>query len=149
MGRINKYAEAVEPRLEDIREWSRLMTEKQITERLGVAVTTWERYKKAHPELRQALQSGREKLREDCMSALIKKALGHKEKVQKVTVRQVDGRTTRVIYEDESYYPPDTGALHLLLKNIDSSWHNDDAAILKMKQKELELQERKLETSEW
>ena len=145
MGRKNKYAEAVKPHLDEIREWIRTMTEEQIAKRVGVSVSTWERYKKAQPELREALQNGREYLRVDVMSALIKKALGQTVKTRKKHIKIVDGVSTTDIDEVETYYPPDTAAMSMLLKNIDPDWHNDDFETLKLKWAKLELEKEKAE----
>lgn len=149
MGRKNRYEEAVQPHLTEIEDWIRTMTEDQVAKRLGVSVSAFERYKKAQPELRKALQNGREWLRVDCMSALIKKALGHKETTTKKTVRKVDGVKTTYVEETESYYPPDTGALHLLLKNIDPEWHNDDQTTINIKREQLELEKEKAAANNW
>ena len=47
------------------------------------------------------------------------------------------------------YAQPDTGAIHLLLKNIDPEWHNDDKATLDLKKEQLELAKKKQEADEW
>ena len=149
MGRKNKYDEAVKPHLKDIEDWIRTMTEEQIAKRLGVSVSTLERYKKANPELRAALQNGREWLRVDAMSALIKRALGHKETVKKRVVREEDGKKKTFLEEVEQYFPPDTGALHLLLKNIDPTWRNDDQTTVEIKKEKLKLDKERAENNQW
>lgn len=145
MGRKNKYAETVEPHLSDIQDWIRTMTEKQIAKRLGISESSMEKYKKAHPELREALQNGREYLRVDVMSALIKKALGQTVKTQRKHIKIVGGVSTTEIDEVETYYPPDTAALSMILKNIDPNWHNDDQATLDLKAARLEIERMKAE----
>ena len=49
----------------------------------------------------------------------------------------------------KKYAQPDTGAAHLLLKNLDPNWHNDDAETLDIKKKQVELQKQKLEQDNW
>ena len=44
---------------------------------------------------------------------------------------------------------PDLGSIHLLLKNIDPEWHNDDKATLDLKKEQLELAKKKQEADEW
>ena len=149
MGRKNKYDEAVKPYLEEVKGWIRTMTERQIASRLGISETSFERYKKKHPELCEALDQVRKWLRADAMSALIKKACGHKVTVQHKRIRTVDGKKTIDIDEDEVYYPPDTGALHLLLKNIDPEWRNDDMTTVRLKQAHLELEKEKAANNNW
>lgn len=54
-----------------------------------------------------------------------------------------------MIEEYERYSPPDTGAIHLLLKNLDPSWRNDDQATMNMKREKLELEKQKAEQDNW
>ena len=49
----------------------------------------------------------------------------------------------------KKYAVPDTGAIHLLLKNNDPEWHNDDKQTMELKKKQVELQERKIELDEF
>ena len=49
----------------------------------------------------------------------------------------------------KKYAQPDTGAAHLLLKNLDPNWRNDDAETMKIKKKTVELQQQKLEQDNW
>ena len=44
---------------------------------------------------------------------------------------------------------PDTGAIHLLLKNIDPNWRNDDATTLELKKRQTEIAEKKADAAEW
>ena len=53
------------------------------------------------------------------------------------------------IEEYEQVYPPDVAAIHLLLKNLDSEWHNDDERILKIKEEQVKIQKEKAENSAW
>ena len=51
-GRKGKYETNVKPYFEEIKEWCRTMTEKQIAEKLGVGESTFAAYKNQHPELK-------------------------------------------------------------------------------------------------
>ena len=149
MGRRNRYATHVEPYLEDITEWIQLMDEYQIAGQLGIAVSTFEKYKNEHPELCDALKDGKEKLTVQLKTTLKQKALGFKYTERKITLRNVDGKQVKVVEEFERYAVPDLGSIHLLLKNLDDSWHNDDVETIKQKQKALEQTDKKIERSEW
>lgn len=60
MGRKNRYKELVFPHLEEInRKIRQGVTESEIAKALGVSVATFENYKLAHPELREALSKGK------------------------------------------------------------------------------------------
>ena len=145
-GRPNKYETVVKPRLNEIEKMCLTMTEKQIAKALGVNPSTWCEYKNKYPELSEAIKRGHESLIIELRSTLIKKAKGFTY-TEKKTVKKNGKVETEEIYEKASL--PDVAALNLLLKNYDKdNWANDPQA-LKLRQKELELQERKIEQGEW
>ena len=51
------------------------------------------------------------------------------------------------IYERER--PADIVALHMLLKNEDPTWRDDDFETLQMKKKQLEIAQQKADNAEW
>jgi len=147
MGKASRYETLVKPFLQEIPKWYRDMTERQIAKKLGIAVSTWEQYKTQHEELRACLKGGREELIYELKDALRQKAKGFHYKETKRTIRDVDGKKTQLVEEYDRYSPPDVGAIHLLLKNLDENWHNDDAATMALKREQLELSKQKAE--EW
>lgn len=149
MGRKNKYETHVEPYLKEIQEWYETLTEAQIARKLSVSVASFENYKLRYPELVEALQSGKEVLIEQLKDSLKKKAKGFHYTETKKTIRDVNGQRTQVIEEFERYSPPDTGAIHLLLKNLDDTWRNDDKATMDIKRQKIELEKQKAETDNW
>jgi hypothetical protein len=151
MGRKSLYDTHVKPYLNQIQEWYSDLDERQIAvDKLGIAVSTWEKYKKEHEELRNVLKNGRQNLVIELKASLKKKAKGFYYEETKECIREADdGRKIKTVEKYKKYAQPDTGALHLLLKNLDDNWHNDDKATLDLKQKQLELTERKIEQNEW
>lgn len=149
MGRKNKYETHVQPRLEEIKLWYGTMTEAQIAKKLGVSVASFENYKLSYPELVECLTSGKEILIEELKETLKRKAKGFHYTETKKTIRNVNGNKTQVIEEYERYSPPDTGAIHLLLKNLDDEWRNDDKATMDLKREKLELEKSKAENEAW
>ena len=150
MGRKSRYETHVKPYLNQIQEWYEDLDEKQIAvDKLGIAVSTWEKYKKENPELRDVLKRGKQQLVSELKTSLKKKAKGFYYEETKTCIRELGGKQVKTIEKYKKYAQPDTGALHLLLKNLDDNWHNDDKATLDLKQKQLELTERKIEQSEW
>ena len=151
MGRKSKYETHVLPHLDKIPEWYQFMTQAQICRKLGISVKTWESYKKTYPELLESLKKGKEELVCELKSVLKKKALGFyytdvKEK------SEVDENGNLVVVERHSvtrYCPPDLGSIHLLLKNLDENWHNDDTPTLKLKQEQIEIQKQKADSDFW
>ena len=149
MGRKNKYETHVQPFLNDIAEWYELLTEQQIAKKLGVSVASFENYKNQYPELRDCLKNGKEHLIEELKSSLKKKAKGYFYEETKTYVKEEKGQTVKIIEKYKRYAQPDTGAIHLLLKNLDETWRNDDQVTVDMKREKLDLDKQKAEAENW
>ena len=150
MGRKSRYETHVLPYLQQIQEWCQDLDEKQIAvERLGIAISTWENYKKKYPELREVLKKGRQQLVGDLKAALKKKAKGFTYEETKTTIRDEGGKTVTTVEKLKKYAQPDTGAIHLLLKNLDPEWTNDDQTTIDLKRDQLELAKQKAEADNW
>lgn len=149
MGRKSRYESHVQPFLEQVKEWYGLLNESQIASKLGVGVTSFEKYKREHAELREALSRGKEELVLDLKSTLKKKAKGFEYEETKTYIRSVDGKETKIVERYKRYSPPDTGAIHLLLKNLDETWRNDDRETMDLKRQRLEMEKEKNEANNW
>ena len=150
MGRKDKYQTHIQPKLKKISEWKQVMTESQIAKRLGVSVSSFEKYKIREPELLEALKAGNEELIEELKSTLKKKAKGFTYEEKKVTQKIEDGKVISTTVEKyERYAPPDLGAIHLLLKNLDDTWRNDDKATQDLKKEQVEIAKMKAEENNW
>ena len=143
------YETEVKPYLSDIEEWAGLLTDTQIAARLGIHRETFRRYQKAHPEIQEAMARGRKTLVQTLKETLKKKAVGFEYKETKTVYRDVDGKQTKMVEEYRRYSPPDTGAIHLLLKNLDDTWRNDDRETMDLKMQKLELDRKKAEEANW
>ena len=148
MAQKGKYETHVKPRLKEIAEWYEFYTEGQIAKKLGITQRTFTSYKKDHAELQEALISGRDALITDLKKTMKQKAKGFTYTETKRTIREIDGKRTVLIEEFERYAQPDTGAIHLLLKNLDETWRNDDKATMDIKRGQLELAREK-EENKW
>ena len=148
MAQKGKYETHVKPRLEEIAEWYEFYTEGQIAKKLGITQRTFTSYKKDHAELQKALISGRDALVTDLKKTMKQKAKGFTYTETKRTVREIDGKRTVLVEEYERYAQPDTGAIHLLLKNLDETWRNDDKATMDIKRGQLDLAREK-EDKKW
>ena len=42
-----------------------------------------------------------------------------------------------------------SGAIHLLLKNLDDDWRNDDKPTYELKKKQTEIMQQKADQAEW
>lgn len=149
MGRKSKYETHVKPNLEQIKEWYLELDEKQIAEKLGIAVSSWDNYKNRYPELRNALKDAKQGLVRELKASLKKKAKGFYYEETKTYIKEEGGKSIKVVEKYKKYAQPDTGALHLLLKNLDPSWTNDDKTTIELKKRQLDLTQQKIEQNEW
>lgn len=150
MGRKGKYETHVEPRLHEISKWICTMTEGQIASKLGINQSTFQRYKNKHPELAEALVEGIGNLKVELKETLKKKAQGYTYEEEKTTRKIEGGKVIAITKETyKRYAQPDTGAIHLLLKNIDEDWRNDDKTSVDLKKRQLDLTEKRIEQGEW
>lgn len=154
MGNKSKYEELVKPRLKDITKWTEDLTDAEIAERLNISRRTFATYKKEHPELREAIEKGKKVLVQQLKDTLKKKAKGfYYEEVKTVKIHNPDADADQEWIErievNRKYAQPDTGAAHLLLKNLDPTWRNDDRETMDIKKKQVELQKQKLDQDNW
>ena len=153
MGRKGKYSTHVEPYLDRVKELAATESEEYIANELGVSPSSFENYKSSHAELREVLKQGKLEGREAKVkkykSLLERRAEGFHYTETKRIVRNVDGVETQIIEKYERYSPPDVGALHLLLKNMDENWTNDDKQTMDIKREKIELERLKMEMNNW
>lgn len=102
------------------------MLESDIAKNLDVSVSTLEKHKKEHSELRQALQKGKEIVDYEVENSLYKKCVGHYVKEGKAfKCKEVyyddEGnrceRETVQVVEVDVFIPPDTMAIAIWLNN--------------------------------
>lgn len=157
MGRRDKYESHVEPKFKEIAELlssDEKITEAEIAKKVcGVGITSWEKYKNEHPELRELINKARAKQKDAKIkkykSLIEKLAEGFHYTEEKKVIRMVDGVRTQVLEEYKKYSPPNLGALHLLLKNLDETWRNDDQVTIDLKREKIALEKMKAEMNEW
>ncbi|MBO7733229.1 MAG: hypothetical protein J6S67_11765 [Methanobrevibacter sp.] len=150
----SKYDSHVKPHLDKITKWTEDLTDEQIAARLKISRKSFIEYKKQHPELVEALEKGKKRLVVELKDTLKKKAKGfYYEEVKTVKIHNPDSDAEPEWIEkieiNRKYAQPDTGAAHLLLKNLDPTWRNDDAETMKLKKQQVEIQKQKLEQDNW
>lgn len=150
-GRKCLYETTVKPRFPEIREWLQSgATEKQIADNLGIACSTFYRYKAEKKEFAELIKNGRQALILQLRGAIVKRAIGFTY-TEKKRYKKKDETGVVCEYEEETERQalPDVAALNLCLKNYDSeNWANDPQA-LEMKEKELQLRREIAESSGW
>ena len=146
MPKQSEYDTKVKPHLDKIRQWVTDFSEGQIAVKLGITQQTFIKYKKEHPELSEAILDGIQDLKDELKDTLKRKAKGFKYVETKIIEDEKNGKRIETY---EKYAQPDVGAIHLLLKNIDPEWHNDDAPTLDINRKQQEIERERLEMQKW
>ena len=151
-GRKGIYELKIKPRFSDIEKWLKGgATEKQVSQALGIAYSTFNKYKAMHEEFDTLVRTvDRSEIILDLRSALLKKAMGftYEEKKQYIK-RDEDGNQNTYTEITTKYSLPDVAAINLALKNYDTdNWANDPAQ-LELKKQELELKKQQLEKDNW
>lgn len=145
-GRKNKYHTHIKPYLKEIPEMLQSMTEEQIAKKLGVAYSSWNKYKLEFSELSEVIKKGNTSLVGELKSVLKKRAKGFQYEERKIT------KEHGVIVKEEIYVKsalPDVASINLLLKNYDKeNWSNDPQA-LEIRKQELELKKRQVDATVW
>ena len=144
----SKYESYVKPFLDEISEWTIIMSEKEIAKKLGISVNTFSTYKQQHEELRHALVDGKKRLVMEIKKKMKQSALGYYYTETKTIVKKEHGQTVSETTETYNRYAkPELGAAHLLLKNNDDTWRNDDADTMEMKRRQIEIQQQKADNA--
>ena len=150
-GRPSKYETHIKPYFEDIKRMCLYMTDRQIAEKLGVAYSSFNLYKKNKAEFSELIKEGRQNLVFELKGNLIRASKGYKYSEKKIIKERDENGNMVVVREEisEKYMRPDVAATNLLLKNYDKeNWANDPQE-LELKKKALELQKEKLESGTW
>ncbi|MEG0327755.1 MAG: helix-turn-helix domain-containing protein [Erysipelothrix sp.] len=118
-----KYVKWQQPKnLMLLESWARKLTNEQIAANIGIAPKTLYAWMNKYPEIREAVERGKEVVVSEVENALLKRATGYTETVDKVKVLN-DGGIVR--YKEDVHYPPDTTAAIFALKNMDpASWRD-------------------------
>lgn len=150
-GRKSAYETRIKPRFSEVLEWLKNgATEKQIADNLGVAYSTFNKYKAEKTEFAEFLKNGRKSLVMQLRGALVKKALGFDYvETKTVKTKDINGENVERIETTIKHSLPDVAALNLCLKNYDpDEWANDPQQ-LRMKEKELELKREIADRDAW
>jgi hypothetical protein len=160
-GRKSKWPE-VSGRLVEVEAWLRSgLTEEQVGKNLGISHTTFNDYKKKHPEFAEAVKRGRQSIVTELENMLVKRAMGYEYEEIKTSIRREggevgtdgkDGKEGReVVYTEKTvkHMPPDVGALAILLKNKAPDRYTNDRAMLELKRMELDLRKQIEEAKRW
>lgn len=151
-GRKSAYDEKIKSRFKDIEKWLKGgASEKQVAAALGVAESTWFKYKAEKAEFREFIKTvDRSEIILDLRSALLKKALGYNYDEKKQYIKEDEsGNKYKYTEITTKIAHPDVAAINLALKNYDrENWANDPQ-MLELKRQEMELRKQIAEDKEW
>lgn len=147
-GRKNVYDTMIAPRLDDIKKWASLgVTDKRMSEMLGISEQTFMKYKKEKEEFKDIILLGRSYAVEQIENAMYQSALGGKQTLKKaMKVKRVlyqKGKKDKEVevmepYEEEIYLAPNVTACIYLLKHwAKDKGYTNDPLTLEFKKEEL------------
>lgn len=151
-GRKSVYEVKIKSRFHDITNWLKGgATERQVAQALGIAYSTFNKYKATVPEFQELLQNvDRTEIILELRSALLKKALGFTyEEKKKYQKEDDEGNKYTYVEITEKQSLPDVAAINLALKNYDKENWSNDPATLDLKKQELELRKLQIEKDDW
>ncbi len=143
-GRKGVYETKIQPKFQDIKKYlEEGLSERQIAYNLGIAYSTFNKYKKEKTEFSELLCNSRASPVKELENALFRRAIGceYKERRKKV----IDGKVTEEIIIKESL--PEVSAIKYLLQNWGD--YTSDPQILSIKEREIKLKEEKLKEEQW
>lgn len=159
-GRKSVYETKVKPRFDEIKIWlEKGVTERSISQKLGIAYSTFNKYKVEKTEFSELLKINREKCVDDIENSMYEAAIGGKQVLKKYAKcrhveyengKRVSEKEIMVPYEEEIYLPPNTTAAIYLLKHWGKKrGYTNDPLTLKIKQQELKLKKEAAENNNW
>ena len=142
---------AVRERFAEIEIWLRDgLYEKQIIERLAVGKTSFEKYKREHPELAELLLRGREAQNQEVVNSLFKNATGFYYFVtEAVKVKDANGDERVEVVELKKFSMPQTDAAKYWLNNRDKKNWANNPQMIDIKREEVEIRRREANFRTW
>jgi hypothetical protein len=145
-GRKNKYYSHIEPHLKEIPELLQDMTEEQVAKKLGVAYSSWNKYKLEFKELTEVIKKGNTTLVGELKSILKRRARGFQYEERKI-IKEHGEVVKEEIYVKSAL--PDVASINLLLKNYDKENWANDPQVIELRKQELKLREKQIENNIW
>lgn len=172
-GAPKKYETQVKSRFQEIEEWLKLgITEKEIYTNLKICKDTWIKYKKENIELIDLIKNSRKAPVIQIKKAMLDRAIGFRYEEKKVITQKIKlpAEAEEILVENGYSFDtsprvvktevitkqalPDPTAGLILLQHWDldengkAKWSRD-LSLKELKEKELELKEKKIEGENW
>lgn len=143
-GRRDLYLEKVKPFLKDIRKYARCgCTEEQIRAFYKVGHTAWNKYKKEHDELKEALLEGKREFKTGLLNSAYEVAMGYTyTEIDRLEIYDEMGdlKETRITTHEKKA-KADAGMIMFLLINRFSDEYARDPHMVEIRKKAMELAE--------
>lgn len=149
MGRKSKI-DIVRENIEQIKQWKRQgATDEQIFKQLGVSKACWYKYLADNQDLKDALKTSVEYFVMDLRGELARQAMKHTIETKKTYIKKDLVTGHNVQYQEITTKEVDgnIGAIHLLLKNLDSEHWKENWDSYEFKKQELELRKLAIENN--
>lgn len=141
MGRHDKYADLVEPRLDEVKEWAKSgATNAEISAALGISQSTFDRYMATFEDFKGTVNAGRMAGVPVVKAALFRLAVGYdyeEKEINQVTDENGELRQTIKLLKKKKH--PDLNACIIYLRNYDPDYRDRDSWEIRFKEAELEL----------
>lgn len=160
MARANKYT-VIKRNFDKIEQLlGRGITEKEVARTIGIAYSTWNKYKASEQEFSELIIKSREKPVNELIDAMFMSGKGFTRKItryMKVKEEFIDPLTGKKLvkevlepYEDEIYIPPNFQAAKFLIMN----WGKDrgyasEPKLIELREKELEHKIEQDKLNDW
>ena len=126
-------------------------SDREIIKKLGVASSTFYKYKSKLKEITSSLQTGREDAIKELENITYKTAMGFEYKEEKMIIQlDEDGvpvKRTKEVYT--KYQPPNPAQQQYLLNNWTKGKYTKDPLIAKFREEELKLKQESEKYEEW
>lgn len=136
-------------------------TERSVAKSIGIAYSTWNKYKAAHEEFSELIQKSREKPVDDLINQMyrsgmgftktIKRAMKIKEEIyDPITGKKKSSKEKIEFYEEEIYIPPNFQAAKFLIMNWDKKLgYCSEPRAMELREKELNHKIQMDENNNW
>lgn len=126
-------------------------SEKEIIKHLGIAQSTYFKYKSEILELSECIKDGREKAIEELEKITYKTAMGYEYTEEKMVIQlDEEGNPAKRVKEVYTkYQPPNPAQQQYLLNNWTKGKYTKDPLVAKFREEELKLKQESAKYEDW
>lgn len=137
------------------------ITEREVARSIGIAYSTWNKYKAEVKEFSELIEKSREKPVDELINAMYKSGMGFTKKIKRamkvkeekydpITGKKCSSKEKVEYYDEEIYIPPNFQAARFLIVNWGKDLgYSNDPKMLEIREKELEHKIKQDEMNNW